>query len=277
VPSTIKPEKLQQSLETKIFGKRILIKTEVNSTNELASQLASKGAAEGTVVLALTQSAGRGRLSRSWISPSGGLWLSVILRPKIKAIEASKLTFIASLSVAEVLREQYRLNAETKWPNDVLVNGKKICGVLAKMITTGESVEGVILGIGLNANFPASILPKLVRTDATSIESELGKEIILQELFAALMKKLEETYKVLLKEGSQPVLSRWKTCSGFLGKKLVVTESFETFRGTALDVDGDGALILVLDDGTKKRIYAGDIMKMNSQVPSNNDLSQGSL
>lgn len=261
--SKITIEQLQHNLRTKIFGKQIFLISRVNSTNDWAKQLAETGAGEGTVTLAKRQTAARGRQGRKWASPAGGLWLSIILRPRKKASEAARLTFTASLAVAEVLCEQYDLKAETKWPNDVLVNGRKICGVLAEMNTTNEHVNSVVLGVGINVNFERAILAKSLRASATSMESELGRKINLQDLFTALMRKMENTYEMFLKEGPAPLIERWKTYAGFLGKTVVVTESHETLTGTALDVDKDGALIVLLEGGTKKRICVGDIVNMN--------------
>jgi len=266
VSSNITLEQLQRNLRTKIFGKRIFLSSTVNSTSDWAKQLAQTGAAEGTVTLAQTQTAAYGREGRSWASPAGGLWFSIILRPRNRASEAAKLTFTASLAVAEVLREQYDLKAETKWPNDVLVNSRKICGVLAEMNTTNEDVNNVVLGVGINVNFKRSILPKSLRANATSMESELGRKIILQDLFAALMGKMEDTYQMFLNEGPAHLLKRWKTFADFLRKTIIVIESNETFRGRALDVDEDGALVLALEDGTKKRMYAGDIINLKSAL-----------
>ena len=260
--SNITMEQLQHNLRTKVFGKQLFLSPKVDSTNDWAKQLAETGAAEGTVTLAKMQTAAHGRKGKSWTSPAGGLWLSIILRPKNKASELAKLTFTASLAVAEVLREQYDLRAETKWPNDVLVNGRKICGVLAEMNTTNEQVNNVVLGVGINVNFQRSILPKSFRANATSIESELGRKIIFHELFTALMEKMEDNYQMFLNEGVGPLLERWKTYAGFLGKTVVVTESNETLTGTALDIDEDGALIIAMEDGTKKRICLGDIVNM---------------
>lgn len=266
--SNITLEQLQHNLRTKIFGKPIFLSSKVNSTNDWAKQLAETGAAEGTVALAQIQTAAYGRQGRSWASPAGGLWFSIILRPRNRANEAAKLTFIASLAVAEVLREQYDLKAEIKWPNDVLVNSRKICGVLAEMNTTNEKVNNVVLGVGINVNFKRNVLPKSLRTKATSVESELGRKIILQDLFNALMKKMEDTYQEFLNEDPAHLLKQWKTFAGFLGKTIIVIESHETLRGTALDVDEDGALILALEDGTKKRMYVGDVTSMKRACTS---------
>ncbi|HVP15983.1 MAG TPA: biotin--[acetyl-CoA-carboxylase] ligase [candidate division Zixibacteria bacterium] len=253
-------EKFQESLYTKRFGRRVFFSREVNSTSEWAKNLAKMGAGEGTVAVAETQTAGRGRLGREWASPRGGLWFSIVLRPKLEASEAAKLVFVASLAVAEALHEKYGLRTETKWPNDVLVQGKKICGVLAEMNTKGETINYVVLGIGVNANFANDALPEFVKTNATSIEKEFGKKIRLESLLKALLEKMETIYDRYLEAGFSPLLEQWKTYAGFLGRKVVITDQEERLNGLALDVDLDGALILKLEDGTRRRIRVGDLV-----------------
>lgn len=254
-------EKFQESLHTKRFGRRVFFGRKVKSTSDWAKKLAKMGAQEGTVTVAETQTLGRGRLGRDWFSPRGGLWFSIILRPKQKASEASKLVFVASLAVAEVLHEKYGLRTETKWPNDVLVDGKKICGILAEMNTKGERVDCVIVGIGVNANFHANdVLPELVKTHATSIEKEFGKKIRLEILLKELLEKIETIYDRYLEDGFAPLIEHWKTYAGFLGRAVVIADQEERLKGLALDVDVDGALILKLKDGTRRQILVGDLV-----------------
>lgn len=244
----------------------MLFRTEVGSTNEWAKELAEKGAEEGTVTLAHIQTAGRGRLGREWISPGGGLWFSIVLRPNQKARQAAKLVFVASLAVAEVLHRKYGLRAETKWPNDVLVKGRKICGILAQMNMTGECVNYVILGVGLNVNFSVSdFLPESLKTGATSIEGEFGRKIQLELLLKALLEKMEETYYSFLETGFSPVLKGWKLYAEFLGHRIVVREAHQSLKGVALDVDLDGSLIMKLEDGTTRQILVGDVAFANRQ------------
>jgi biotin-[acetyl-CoA-carboxylase] ligase BirA-like protein len=260
VSARIDLEKLSESLYTKRFGRRVFFSHEVNSTSDWAKKLAKIGAEEGTVTVAETQTAGRGRLGREWASPRGGLWFSIVLRPKLRASEAAKLVFVASLAVAEVLDEKYGLRTETKWPNDVLVQGKKICGVLAEMNTKGETVNYLILGIGVNANFANDALPEFVKTPSTSIEKEFGKKIRLDSLLKAMLEKMETIYDGYLEADFAPLLEQWKTYAGFLGRKVVITDQEERLNGLALDVDLGGALILKLEDGTRRRIRVGDLV-----------------
>jgi BirA family biotin operon repressor/biotin-[acetyl-CoA-carboxylase] ligase len=258
--TNIKVEKLQEGLKTKLLGRYIFFSHEVGSTNDWAKELAELDAPEGTVALAETQTAGRGRLGRKWISPKGGLWFSIIFKPKIKPMETVKLVFLAGLAVAETIRELYGLKAETKWPNDVLVDGLKVCGILSEMKTVGEKVEYAVIGVGVNANFNVDEeFPKELREKAISLEKALGRKIALEELFKALLEKMESLYQQFLKEGFTPILEKWKDYASFLGCEAEVHGDGERFEGTALNVDNEGALILRLKDGSVKRVFVGDL------------------
>jgi BirA family biotin operon repressor/biotin-[acetyl-CoA-carboxylase] ligase len=260
VSAKIRIGQLQDSLCTKRLGRTILFSREVDSTNKWAKELTMYGACEGTVVIAETQTRGRGRLGREWVSPTGGLWFSLILRPKLRPAEAVKLTFAAGLAVTKVLREMFGLKSETKWPNDVLVNGRKICGILTEMNTTGETVNFVVVGVGVNANFDVEkALPEQLKKVATSLENELGRKVQLEELFGGLLERLENLYELFTKKGFNPVLEEWKNYAGFLGYQVEVISPTEKLSGLALDVDHDGALVLRLEDGTMRRIFVGDV------------------
>lgn len=262
----IRVGQLQDGLRTKRLGRSVLFSCEVGSTNEWAKEMAMYGAQEGTVVIAETQTMGRGRLRREWFSPNGGLWFSLILRPKLRPAEAVKLTFVAGLAVAKVLHEMFGLKVETKWPNDVLVNGKKICGILTEMNTTGETVNFVVVGVGVNANFDVEkVFPEELTRVATSLESELGRKVQLEELFRGLLERLENLYELLIREGFNPVLEEWKGYAGFLGRRVEVTRPTEKLSGLALNVDHDGALVIKLKDERIRRVFVGDVSLQTSK------------
>jgi BirA family biotin operon repressor/biotin-[acetyl-CoA-carboxylase] ligase len=238
----------------------LLFSCKVSSTNDWVRRIASAKVLDGVVAVAETQTGGRGRLRRKWFSPKGGVWFSVFLKPKMKAAETAKLVFVASLAVAEALRESYGLNAETKWPNDVLVNGKKICGILAEMKTHGEKVDYAIVGVGLNANFKVQeALPKEIADNATSVENELGKQVNYTRLLFAVLEKLDEVYRIFLEERSNAVLKRWKELAAFLGHPVTVKVDTETFTGVASDISPEGGLVLRLADGSVREFHAGDV------------------
>jgi BirA family biotin operon repressor/biotin-[acetyl-CoA-carboxylase] ligase len=255
----LKIDKIQENLQTKKLGKKIIYLHEIGSTNDLAKELANYRASEGTIVIAETQTTGRGRLNRKWFSPRGGLYFSIILKPKLKAKETIKLVFVAGLAVAEVLHENYGLNVATKWSNDVSVNGRKICGILSEMKTKGERVNYVVIGVGINANINVKKeFPEELKTVATSIENELGRKVRFEELLKLLLEKLDILYEQFLEEGFQ-VLKRWKEYASFLGKEVEVMDEVKRLHGLALDVDDEGALVIKLEDGTVKRVFVGDV------------------
>jgi biotin-[acetyl-CoA-carboxylase] ligase BirA-like protein len=253
------PSKLQEKLQTRRVGQSIVFSHTTVSTNDSAKELAALGAAEGTVVVADTQTCGHGRLGREWISPVGGLWFSTILRPSVEPHDASRLVFVAGLAVAKALCESYDLSVATKWPNDVLANGKKVCGILVEMKTKGQIIDYVVLGVGINANFKVKILPEVLWDDVTTLETELGRRINLERLFKAVLEKLESVYDVFTDRGFGPVLNDWKSFACFLGRRVEMFASDERFDGSALDVGDDGSLILGFDDGSTKRVLVGDI------------------
>ncbi len=256
---TVSAEHLQSGLTTKCVGRMILFFGVVKSTNESAKRIALQGAQEGTVVVAEVQTGGRGRFGRKWFSPAGGLWLSVVLRPKISPADAMKLSFVAGLAVAQTLHEAFALDVETKWPNDVLIGGRKVCGILSETSTKGDNVAYVIVGIGVNANFGRAALPKDLQESATSLQEELGRPVELEKLFTSLLKKLELLHDQFLAEGSDGILAEWKRLSGILGKEVEVVSSSERFVGHALDVDPDGALVVVEGNGSVRRVFSADV------------------
>jgi len=266
VPTKIRVGQLQDGLRTKRLGRSVLFSCEVGSTNEWAKELATYGAQEGTVVIAETQTRGRGRLGRGWVSPIGGLWFSLILRPNLRPVEAAKLTFVAGLAVAKVLREMFGLKVETKWPNDVLVNGKKICGILTEMNTTGETVNFVVVGVGVNANFDVEkVFPEELIRVTTSLENELGRKVRLEKLFTGLLETIENLYELYIRKGFNPILEEWKGYAGFLGRRVEVTSPTEKLSGLALDVDRDGALVIRLKDERIRRVFVGDVSLQTSK------------
>ncbi len=247
------------SLGTNGFADKIIFRRNLSSTNLLARKLAVAGAEEGTVVVAKSQRAGRGRLGREWASPRGGLWFSIVLRPNISVAQSSGIVFVFSLAVAETLHGKYGLKARTKWPNDVLVGNKKICGILVETNSTGASINFSVVGVGLNANFRPESLPLPLRNVATSMEQELSRKVQLKKLLRAILDRVEKRYCQFLRQGISELLSEWKTYSGFLNHEVKVTDGSSSVHGLAVDVDEKGALILQLKDGTTKRVLVGDL------------------
>jgi BirA family biotin operon repressor/biotin-[acetyl-CoA-carboxylase] ligase len=251
---------VQEKLQTRRFGKRLLFRSVVNSTNDWAKELAEQGMQEGTVVVAGHQTAGRGRFGREWVSPKGGLWFSMVLRPEQKASQAAKLVFVASLAVASVLHNKYGLRTEIKWPNDVLVEGRKICGILVETRSSNREPVYSIMGIGINANVCCNMfLPVPIRSTATSVQNELGRKIRLSRLLQAVLEELERVYDLFIASGFQSILTRWKTFANFLGHEVVITERGGAFCGMACDIGKDGELVLRLKDGSLRQFHSGTV------------------
>lgn len=203
-------DKIQEGLKTKKFGKTIILLRKVDSTNDFAKKLAHYGAVEGTVVVAEEQTAGRGRHGRKWFSPKGGLYFSIILRPKMRVNEAIGIVVAAGLAVIKVLSENYGLNVEAKWPNDVLLNGKKVCGILTEVNSTGENVNYAIVGIGINANaITAKEFPEELKPIVTSLMEKLKRKVALEPLLKLCLEKFEEFYEIYSKLGFKSILEEW--------------------------------------------------------------------
>lgn len=244
-----------KELNPMLMGSRIHYLRRVSSTNDVASELAYQGAPEGTVVVAEAQDEGRGRLRRRWFSPPGGLWISVILRPRGGPIDALRITLTAGLSVVEVLRDLYDLKATIKWPNDVRVKSRKICGVLSEMDSIEDQMDHVVLGFGLNAN--VNEFPEELGEEATSLIRELGKKVSLFELSKELLKGLEKWYLVLQRDGFEPILKEWVKHSDTLGRRVRFKDQEGLREGEAFGVDLDGSLLVKIEGETRK-IFISD-------------------
>ncbi len=245
---------VREGLTTDFIGRDLEYRAAVGSTQDMARELAREGADEGTVVLAGSQTAGRGRLGRSWISPKGGLYLTILLRPAAEHLKA--LVIIAALAVARAIEGVAGLQTSLKWPNDVLVAGRKIAGILSESELVGEEVGYALVGIGVNVNVDMAIYP-VTAPLATSIMTELGREVSREALAAAILNEFEALY--LAAEQGQPIDQEWRARLGTLGKEVRVSFGEQVEEGLAEDVDSDGSLILRRPDGTRVTITAGDV------------------
>lgn len=250
---------VEARLKTSFVGKPIVYYPQVSSTNEVAKQLAREGAAEGTVVLAETQTSGHGRLRRKWFSPKGGLWFSLILHPKLEPTRLPQLTFMTAAATAKTIKDMYGLKAGIKWPNDVLVNRRKVCGILTEGCMINGKVKFAVVGVGVNANINLEELPLTVRKRATSLKKELGKPVSREELLCRLLLRMENAYLTLQREGFSPILEEVKSLSVFLGERVKIASFGECFVGLAENLDGDGALVVRLENGTRRKVVVGDL------------------
>lgn len=258
------PWEIKQGLKTKFMGREIHHYSTIDSTQDLAIRLAENNALEGTVVVAEKQRKGRARIGRRWAAPEGGIWLSTILRPKIPTAESTIIPLVAALAVGNAIRKECKLDARLKWPNDVIINGKKVSGILAEMSCEADRVNYVVIGIGINANVNVKKLEKTIKGTegyygATSLMKEIGREVDRVKLTQRILSELEETYLELEEEGSDMIIRKWKEHSATLGTNVTVALNEMCFAGKAIDIDYDGALLVKLPDGNIKRIVAGDV------------------
>jgi len=228
---------------------------ELDSTMNIARKMAKEGAKEWTIIIAETQTQGKGRLGRKWLSSKGGIYFTVILRPKITPLYAPRINLMASIAVARTIRKLFNLKAELKWPNDVLLNGKKICGILAEMDAEIDKINYVNLGIGINVN---NIISKQEET-AISLKEILGKEVDRKSFFYSLLKELKETQALLNKAD---LLEEWKRLSATLNKIVKVITINGEIIGKAIDIDAYGALLIKTSEGSLKSIFAGDCIHL---------------
>jgi BirA family biotin operon repressor/biotin-[acetyl-CoA-carboxylase] ligase len=262
LPDRLLPQELAWRLNTKIIGQKILSYNTVDSTNTVAFSLAERGLGEGTAVFAEAQKKGKGRLGRSWVSAKGkGIYLSVILRPGIALKEAAFITLLAAVSCAESIRKISGQVAEIRWPNDILVNNKKVCGILTEMQAENSAVKFVILGIGINVNTSVDKLP--AGGGSLREGSGKGKEKLSRlKLARELLRHLDKKYLYFKHKGRAGIIREWKNLSAFCGKRIKVSFAHKSVEGQAQGVDAQGALILRLDNGFKQHILAGDVIRV---------------
>ncbi len=255
-PDTLTPGEIKAGLKTSIIGRNIEYFKETESTNIIAREMAGS-VEEGTVVIAESQTGGRGRLGRKWISPEGGIWLSIILKPGIQPLYAPRITLMAGVSAAKTIRS-FGLPAKIKWPNDVLINGKKVCGILTEIEAEIDMIDYCVVGIGIDANVDTESFPEEFRDSSTSLKKELGHEINRVDFVQKLMLEFEALYLIFQKNGFPSILEEWRGMSATIGEWVKITTQNRTIYGEAIGVDNEGALILETDEGKLEKIVAGN-------------------
>lgn len=233
----------------------------LNSTQTKAEELAKLGAPEGTVVLATMQLAGRGRWGRAWLSPRGGLWVSMVLRPKLSAHHVQLLGLAMALSIVNALTKRFGLKAGIRWPNDVIVKEKKIAGILVEASFEGDRVEHVILGLGVNVNNQLDQFPRSLRPRVTSVSLELRKKVASKPLLETILSEFESRYRQVA-NGTQRLQHEIRNHTVTLGRRVRVQQPDSTLEGEAVDLDSAGGLILRFMDGSTRCFYAGEVFHL---------------
>lgn len=262
-------EELRDGLASRelIIGREIIFLPSTTSTNSVACGLAEKGQREGAVIIADSQTQGRGRLGRRWISPAGkNLYLSAIIRPALAPADAAVLTLMAAVACVSAIGKASSVPVSIKWPNDLMVSDRKIGGILAEMKTEADSIAYAVIGIGVNINLAAPDFPDDLRTTATSARIETGS-LQSRTLHALeIIKALDAWYKVLIRTGKKPIVDSCRSLCSTLGRRVTVASEQAGLTGTAEGIGSDGALVLRLADGTVTKISAGDVTIIKTKV-----------
>jgi BirA family biotin operon repressor/biotin-[acetyl-CoA-carboxylase] ligase len=259
-PDVLDVNLVTSRLQTAFMGHSLHYLEQTDSTQTVARELAENGAREGTVVIAEQQSSGRGRMGRKWHSPPGkGIWMSIVLKPRIPIQLAPQLTLLAAVALSRSIKRIAGVNVGIKWPNDLLIGGKKVCGILMESNAEDERLQYVIAGIGISVNLTEQDYPESLREIATSLRMASGQQISREQLLVDFFQEFEHLYNVFHDEGFSPIRTMWEANSISLHHPIRVTTAKGVVEGTAEAIDEFGALIVALPEGTVVKIYSGDV------------------
>lgn len=237
---------------------------QVDSTNIIAKRMAAQGQAEGSFIIAEEQIKGRGRMDRNWLSPSGkGVWISFILRPDILPMKASEITFVVAVGIMEGIKAHTGLDVKIKWPNDLLLNNKKICGILTEISAEIERIKYIVAGVGINVAQKKEDFPDEIKEKASSLERELGQKINRNQLIQNVIEEMERVYFLYREEGFEKILDIWRVNNITLGRRVKAITREEEIIGLAEKIDSEGFLIIREDQGKTHKIIAGDVSLRN--------------
>jgi BirA family transcriptional regulator, biotin operon repressor / biotin---[acetyl-CoA-carboxylase] ligase len=266
ISMNLNKESLKNSLAGKFIGHQLHYYEEIGSTNDEAFRLGLAGAPEGTVLIAESQSAGRGRMQRLWHSPAGNnIYTSIILRPQISPARVSQISILAGVAAAEVLNHYCPDRIQLKWPNDVLIGGKKVCGILSHVKSNVNEVDFIVLGMGINVNINHNQLPEEIRNLATSLAMETGRENSRHVLIISLYENMTKWYKELLRNGFGRIKEKWLSLTPMIGQTVQTVFQDKAVIGKAIGLDNDGALILIAAGNEEVKVSAGDATIIKGQ------------
>lgn len=259
IPDRITADAIKSCLETKWMAKNLEYYDEIDSTNNRAKALGEAGGADGTLFVAETQTAGKGRRGRCWQSPAGSsISMSILLRPVMNPSDAPMLTLVMAYAATKALREKTELDIGIKWPNDLVVSGKKISGILTEMSAEIDYINHVVIGIGINVNMES--FPEDIAKTATSLRIEAGKEFRRFELIAAIMEHFEKDYEAVCEAGSlEPIMEDYNRLLVNCGRRVRVLEPEHEYDALALGIDKTGELQVECEDGSRKSVFAGEV------------------
>ncbi|RKQ37641.1 biotin--[acetyl-CoA-carboxylase] ligase [Oceanobacillus halophilus] len=259
-PNKLSENTVKWGLRTKWLGKRIIHHESIASTQTIAHDEARNNAPGGTIIIADEQTKGRGRIARNWDSSKGkGIWLSMILRPEIQPHHAPQLTLLTATVLADVLSNYVDINPKIKWPNDILMNNKKMAGILTEMQAEQDQIWYVIIGIGLNVNHSIDDLPEGLRNIATSIKMETSKEWLLKDLIQEILVTFERTYEDYLENGFSEIKQKWEGYGFKIGQEIAIKTLKEEWKAPFLGITDDGALLTKSSSGETIELYSAEI------------------
>ena len=263
-PDLLLPVEIQKSLATNYIGQKIYYYRELESSNLTAKEKArskKNTVPEGTVIISERQTGGKGRLGRKWFSPTGGIWLSIILYPHLSPAYIPRITLITAVAVVRAIKELTGIQGQIKWPNDILIQGKKVCGILAEMSAELDLINWLVIGLGINVNIDHEEFPIELKDITTSLMDILKQKISRIKLVQLFLREFEKCYNMLNKKESLALLNEWKLYSYTLGKKIKIKTGNKIITGQAMDINDKGVLIVKQDNGEYTDIISGTILK----------------
>jgi BirA family transcriptional regulator, biotin operon repressor / biotin---[acetyl-CoA-carboxylase] ligase len=259
-PEKITADELRLGLKTQFIGRNIYYEESVESTQKIAQHLSFDNVPEGTVIIAEEQLSGRGRMDRKWHSPKfTGIWMSLILRPNIPLTKAPQLTLLTAVSVVQAIEEMTDLIPEIKWPNDILINGKKVTGILTELQAEADRIHSIIIGIGMNVNQKKEDFPEELQEKASSLLIEKGDPVPRAQLIRSIFMNFEHLYLLYLEKGFFPIKLLWESYTVSIGKHIRATTLTNTIEGKALGITDEGVLKIEDSNGVIHHVYSADI------------------
>jgi BirA family biotin operon repressor/biotin-[acetyl-CoA-carboxylase] ligase len=256
-----RPHAIDKYLKTRVIGRKMRYFESIPSTIWYGKDLAEQGGLDelhGLVIIAGEQTGGVGRMGRAWVSPSGGIWVTLVLKPNIPIDHLFMLTLAGSVSVARVLRKMFDIGALIKWPNDIIIGDKKVAGILLELGAEGDRVKYCLVGMGIDANISVDTLNESIRHMITSISNEVDQEVDRAVVLAAILKEFEVRYDMIEQGEYEPVIREWKNFSSTIGRRVRINTLRNSFEGEAVDIDPTGALVVRKDNGKIEKVIAGD-------------------
>ncbi|MBQ9024980.1 MAG: biotin--[Methanobrevibacter sp.] len=260
----IRREEIVKDLDTEFIGNELYIFKEVMSTNTVAKFLSENGCENGCVIISEKQSDAKGRLGKSWESPLGGIWLSIVLKTQVEHSKLPMITLATGVAVQKTLEKAGITNAEIKWPNDIMINGKKVSGILTEAITKFNTIENIIVGVGIDANFDVNVLSKELQEGSTTLDIELGHRVDENEIIRIFLEEFEKITLMFNDGEFEQILKEWRKNSYSIGKIVEVREPFnKSYDGYVLGISREGALVVEKIDGTLEKVISGECIIKN--------------